>query len=124
MWKSPGFRSILLACAAGWCAAGTLQAQTVLCVDATATGGSPDGLSWANAYPTLQQALGDAMAGDQIWVAQGTYVPSKEPGGGIPADLRDVSFSLLESVELRGGYSSRVAHNEPRQASGASIVQF
>ncbi|HEY3267491.1 MAG TPA: choice-of-anchor Q domain-containing protein, partial [Armatimonadota bacterium] len=34
---------------------------------------SPDGLSWATAFPTVQQGVDAAVSGDEIWVAAGTY---------------------------------------------------
>ncbi|MCX7014716.1 MAG: right-handed parallel beta-helix repeat-containing protein [Candidatus Sumerlaeota bacterium] len=38
-----------------------------------ATSGSQDGLSWATAKKTIQEAVDAASGGDQIWVAQGLY---------------------------------------------------
>lgn len=59
-------------------------------VDATAPPGG-DGLSWATAFTTLQPALAVASAGDEIWVAQGTY-----RGG----------FTIPDGVVLLGGFKS------------------
>jgi hypothetical protein len=64
-------------------------------VDAGAPGG--DCSTWAAACKNLQDALDIVVAGDQIWVAQGTYKPSV-PGG------RSSSFNLIEGVELYGGF--------------------
>jgi hypothetical protein len=36
-------------------------------------GGGSTGLSWSNAFQTIQPALSAATVGDEIWVAQGTY---------------------------------------------------
>jgi hypothetical protein len=48
-------------------------AQTVIFVDASATGAG-GGSSWADAYTAVQPALNAAQPGDQVWVAAGTYV--------------------------------------------------
>jgi hypothetical protein len=68
----------------------------VIRVSATATPPG-DGQSWESAYPDLQTALSVAMAGDEIWVAVGTYMPG-------PAGDAVSSFVLLDSVSLYGGF--------------------
>ena len=60
-----------------------------------------DGLSWANAT-TLDVALENAVSGDVIHVAAGTYVPSKMIRGGTVAG--DRTFEIAENVKLVGGY--------------------
>lgn len=52
------------------------SAATIQRVDASLTGpGSQDGTSWATAFRSLHAALNATAAGDEIWVAKGTYVP-------------------------------------------------
>jgi uncharacterized repeat protein (TIGR02543 family) len=64
-------------------------------VNQNVAGGRHDGSSWANAFPTLQEALSETMAGDRIWVAAGTYTPDALQG----------SFVLQrDSVEIYGGF--------------------
>jgi predicted outer membrane repeat protein len=81
--------------------AGTDPAYRVLYVNAIASG-SNNGSSWTNAYTSLQSALNEAVYGDQIWVAKGTYKPSSA------YDLTNTSryyhFRLVEGVEIYGGF--------------------
>lgn len=74
----------------------------VLFVDDDAlTGG--DGSSWCEAYDSLQDALADATSGDEIWVAQGTYLPSDcAPSCGSGDRL--ATFSMIDNVTIKGGF--------------------
>jgi len=51
-----------------------LFAQKTIFVNQNANG-LQTGQSWIDAYTDLQQAIGNAIHGDTIWVAQGTYRP-------------------------------------------------
>jgi hypothetical protein len=82
--------------------AGTAAGQTIY-VDAGATG-SNDGSNWANAYNYLQDALANAVSGDEIWVAAGIYKPDQ--GGGITAGDRDAAFELSSGVAIYAGFPS------------------
>ncbi|MFW5858044.1 MAG: choice-of-anchor Q domain-containing protein, partial [Planctomycetota bacterium] len=75
----------------------------VLYVDADVSGDSAGaGGSWANAFRNLRNALAVAQAGDQIWVAEGTYTPT--------VDLdRGVAFELVSDVALYGGFAGNEA---------------
>lgn len=70
---------------------------------AAAPGG--DGRSWAMAYKDLQDALDDAVAATkavEIWVADGTYLPSVETIPGVP---RSVTFELPDRLQIYGGFT-------------------
>ncbi len=92
----------------------TATAQTVY-VDADATG-PHDGTTWCNAFLTLQDALGVAVPGDAVRVADGTYMPD---GGYTPAagahvagsGDRTATFQLISGVILEGGYAGCGAGN-------------
>ena len=75
----------------------------IVYVDAASTAPSPDGCSWANAFPTLQDALAIAVSGDQIRVADGTYYPDE--GAGQTDNDRYSTFALIDGVSLYGGYA-------------------
>lgn len=88
----------------------------VIYVDGHATGSVHDGTSWAKAYTNLQDALNKAAStpgGDQIWIAQGTYVPTKvySPNGvtGGALGINDShlkTFNLPDGVSLYGGFKA------------------
>jgi len=75
----------------------------VIYVDKDATGAS-NGSDWTNAYTTLQAALENAISGDEIWVAAGTYKPTEEPDGTID-ESRKFSFAMVDGVEIYGGFA-------------------
>lgn len=58
--------------------------------------------SWSTAASDLQTALATATAGDQIWVAAGTYYPDE--GTGQTANSRSSTFGLITGVEMYGGF--------------------
>lgn len=72
----------------------------VIAVDIDATGAN-DGISWGNAYTSLQSALSAATAGKEIWVAEGMYTPH--------ASDNSISFQLKENVDIYGGFSGSEA---------------
>jgi parallel beta-helix repeat protein len=81
----------------------SLAAGTIY-VDVDATGAN-NGSSWEHAFTNLQHALDMAVAGDQIWVAEGIYKPVVEHGG---VGDRYKSFQMKNGVALYGGFDPSV----------------
>jgi uncharacterized repeat protein (TIGR01451 family) len=61
-------------------ASATFYVPHVIYVDADASGAS--GANWTDAYTNVQDALAVAVAGDEIWVAEGVYYPDEGAGHG------------------------------------------
>ena len=77
----------------------------VIYVNALASGAAT-GMSWADAYQDLQEALtiADYAGGtiEEIWVAARTYRPSKTID---PDDPRTATFHLVDGVAVYGGFA-------------------
>lgn len=70
-------------------------------VDANLATGANDGTTWANAFQGaggLQSALALATSGDEIWVADGRYLPSTTL-------VRTLAFDLKSGVAILGGFA-------------------
>ena len=78
-----------------------------------------DGTTWSNAFNRLQDALDVAKAGDQIWIAQGTYIPTYGHGS---QDPRDVTFKLISGVEIFGGFFGNEVSVDQRNAEQFPVI--
>ncbi len=59
--------------------------------------GSGDGSSWANASANLQAMINASGAGDEVWVAAGTYKPTTGTD-------RTIAFQMKNNVGIYGGF--------------------
>lgn len=71
-------------------------------------GNNGNGKSWKSAIGKLQDALAIAEAGDEIWVATGTYFPTDGYD-------RDASFVIPNGVAVYGGFLGHESKREQRQ---------
>lgn len=82
--------------------------SAILYTNSAAVAGSNDGSSWENGFTDLKVALSKSLAGDQIWVAKGTYIP-----GWATTDW----FTLKEGVQVYGGFAGTEATLAARDMS-------
>ncbi len=90
---------------------------SILYVNAAASGVG-NGMSWKDAFVDLQNALtyaatwqGTAFEIEEIWVAAGTYVPSRRLNATHP---RSATFSLVNGVALYGGFAGGEVNRDDR----------
>jgi len=108
-WPAVNFCKVMLhSCAATFAlclfSIGAL-AQNRIYVNPSSTGAN-NGQSWADAFTDLQVALAAAQAGDSVWVAKGTYLPTSGTD-------RAVSFEPRSGVRLFGGFAGN--EDDPSQ---------
>jgi len=84
----------------------------IIYVDDTPASDANTGMSWENAYVNLQDALDRASSGcgSQIWVAGGTYIPSKP----TPPPLY---FQLVNGVPIYGHFAGNETSIDQRNLS-------
>ncbi|MCX7697149.1 MAG: T9SS type A sorting domain-containing protein [Bacteroidales bacterium] len=86
----------------------TLWGQTIRYVKTTGLqgGGYQGPYSWNDneAYRDLQAAINDSQFGDEVWVAQGTYIPIYDSAFVYTDSSRWSTFVLKEGVKVRGSF--------------------
>ncbi|HEY3411684.1 MAG TPA: right-handed parallel beta-helix repeat-containing protein [Armatimonadota bacterium] len=90
-----------------WAALAAAGQASVLRVDSRSTAASPDGLTWTSAFPTVQAALNKSIAGDEVWVAAGTYTES---------------VAIPVGVSLLGGFADTEATGSARDPVGNKTI--
>jgi hypothetical protein len=88
-------------------------------VNAGLTTGANNGTSWADAYRTsdgLRLAIAASTAGDEIWVAAGTYKPT-------PTATRTIAFTPRTGIAVYGGFGGTETDRSQRNiAANVTIL--
>lgn len=82
-------------------------APQIALVDQHSTSSLHDGLSWSTAFLTIGDAVAGSLAGDEVWVAKGSYVETITPCGG---------------VSLYGGFAGTETQRGQRDSSGNATI--
>lgn len=83
--------------------------------------GNGNGSSWSQAQGNLRQAITNAVKGSQIWVATGTYTPTKCTTC-TDADRR-YSFEIPDGIAIYGGFSgNETALNQRNWKTNPTIL--
>ncbi len=95
------------------------QTDTIRYVRTSGSYGN-DGLSWATAMSSVQEAINDLrdylnrhnLSGGSVYIAEGTYVPSEstEASGG---SMLNTSFKIYEGIHVYGGFSEDAPESRP-----------
>jgi hypothetical protein len=91
----------------------TLTSARTIYVDDDASGAN-NGASWQDAFTELGQALEFAQAGDEIWVAQGSYLPDYDTESETHTGERTAAFRLKNDVALYGGFAGTETERDDR----------
>ncbi|MEF8811185.1 MAG: right-handed parallel beta-helix repeat-containing protein, partial [Bacteroidales bacterium] len=104
--------------------AGSIVVQPELMYVDDSAEGNNDGSSWADAFSDLQSALDVSVPGDTIWIAEGTYHPSKEFDfdNSEGSDPREATFHIPEQVKLYGGFQGTETGLDQRNLSAYKTI--
>jgi hypothetical protein len=82
-----------------------------------------DGLTWQAALTDVQEALDRATCGCEVWIAGGTYLPTRslDAPGGTP-DPRNRSFVLWPGLRVKGGFAGDEANPSTRAPGHETIL--
>jgi ELWxxDGT repeat protein len=83
--------------------------------------GANNGTSWQNAYTSLQSAIENSCAGAEIWIAKGTYYPTKIPSD-TANDSRLKCFFYSEALFIYGGFAGNETQLSERDITGNPTI--
>jgi hypothetical protein len=101
---------------------GETPALTVVFVNKASTAATPDGLSWATAYPTLQIALDMAVErAHEVWVAKGVYDEKRSTFPNGDANPNGC-LEMQSGVDVYGGFAGTETERTQRNWTANQTV--
>ncbi|RYD51404.1 MAG: T9SS type A sorting domain-containing protein [Sphingobacteriales bacterium] len=102
----------------------TAAHATVYYVDGSKANNTGAGTSWATAKKDVQAAINIAtVAGDEVWVKAGTYLPTLDPNSASPTDPRDKTFYIRSTdIKLYGGFNGTESSSSARNATANATI--
>ena len=98
------------------------QAQATTYYVKTGGNNSSAGTSWSTAKADLQNAINASSAGDEIWIAAGTYKPTLMPTGMTGTTARDKSFYLDKNIGIYGGFAGTETLLSQRNSASNPVI--
>lgn len=112
-------------CVLGW-SGEDCEIRCVIHVNRSGGDDGNDGTSWSEALRNVQAGLNLASTsgGCEVWVAEGTYLPTEDSSGDTnPSNGRSKTFHLLDGVDLYGGFAGGESARDDRDiAANVTIL--
>ena len=91
---------------------GVMSTSAMAAVRYVTVSGNGDGSSWTNASGDIQAMIDASEAGDEVWIAKGTYKPEKLIRNNKPTSK---AFILKDGVSLIGGFAGSETETDARE---------
>jgi hypothetical protein len=101
-----------------------MESQASVYYVKTTGSNSNNGTTWALAKADVQAAINASSAGDEIWIAAGTYKPTLDPSSGTASgNTRDYAFYLLgKDIGIYGGFAGTETARSQRNIATNPVI--
>ncbi|MEM8526051.1 MAG: hypothetical protein AAGG68_15540, partial [Bacteroidota bacterium] len=102
----------------------TISNAAIIYVDAN-NSVNGDGSSWLSTLQNLQAAIDLADEGDEIWVATGTYYPTKlvDLDQNAVLDDREATFHITKNIKIYGGFMNGDTFNDRDTRTNICVLE-
>ncbi|MFT4598438.1 MAG: hypothetical protein ACI9WM_000685 [Arenicella sp.] len=101
-----------------------MESQASVYYVKTTGSNSNNGTTWALAKADVQAAINASSAGDEIWIAAGTYKPTLDPSTSTASgNTRDYAFYLLgKNIGIYGGFAGTETARSQRNIATNPVI--